>query len=99
MKLLSTITALFVDGISYGMGLFLISVGLTVTLGVMRVANLAHCGFAMIGGYAAYALMGSVGLSFMVALPAATLLVVALGFVLERTLYRWFYNTTNSGRS
>lgn len=98
MKLLSTITALFVDGISYGMVLFLISVGLTVTLGVMRVANLAHCGFAMIGGYAAYALMGSVGLSFMVALPAATLLVVALGFVLERTLYRWVYNTTQLGQ-
>ena len=85
MKLLSTITSLFVDGISYGMVLFLISVGLTVTLGVMRVANLAHCGFAMIGGYAAYALMGSLGLAFVVALPVATVLVVVLGFVLERT--------------
>ena len=72
MKLLSTITSLFVDGISYGMVLFLISVGLTVTLGVMRVANLAHCGFAMIGGYAAYALMGSLGLTFVAALPVAT---------------------------
>jgi branched-chain amino acid transport system permease protein len=97
-KLLSTNTSLFVDGISYGMVLFLISVGLTVTLGVMRVANLAHCGFAMIGGYAAYALMARLGLDFMAALPVATLLVVVLGFVLERTLYRWVYTTAQLGQ-
>jgi branched-chain amino acid transport system permease protein len=98
LQLLSTITSLFVDGISYGMVLFLISVGLTVTLGVMRVANLAHCGFAMIGGYVAYALMGSLGLTFMLALPVATLLVALLGFVLERTLYRWVYATSQLGQ-
>jgi branched-chain amino acid transport system permease protein len=98
LKLLSTITSLFVDGISYGMVLFLISVGLTVTLGVMRVANLAHCGFAMIGGYAAYALMGSLGLAFVVALPVATVLVAVLGFILERTLYRWVYATSQLGQ-
>ena len=79
VKLLSTNTSLLVDGISYGMVLFLISVGLTVTLGVMRVANLAHCGFAMIGGYAAYALMARAGFDFIVALPVATLLVVCSG--------------------
>lgn len=98
MKLLSTNTSLFVDGISYGMVLFLISVGLTVTLGVMRVANLAHCGFAMIGGYVAYALMVRLGLDFIVALPVATLLVVLLQFVLERTLYRWVYTTAQLGQ-
>ena len=41
------------DGVSYGMILFLISVGLTVTMGLMRVVNLAHGAFAMIGGYVA----------------------------------------------
>ncbi len=41
------------DGISYGMALFIISVGLTITMGLMRVANLAHGSFAMIGGYIA----------------------------------------------
>jgi len=51
MKLLATALALLVDGIAYAMILFLMSVGLTITLGVMRIANLAHCGFAMIGGY------------------------------------------------
>jgi branched-chain amino acid transport system permease protein len=98
LKLVSTITSLFVDGISYGMVLFLISVGLTVTLGVMRVANLAHCGFAMIGGYAAYALMDRWGLGFALALPVATLFVVVLGFILERTLYRWVYATSQLGQ-
>jgi branched-chain amino acid transport system permease protein len=67
-------------------------------LGVMRVANLAHCGFAMIGGYAAYALMGSLGLTFVMALPVATVLVAVLGFILERTLYRWVYATSQLGQ-
>jgi branched-chain amino acid transport system permease protein len=98
LKLLATNTSLLVDGISYGMVLFLISVGLTITLGVMRVANLAHCGFAMIGGYVAYALMTRLGFDFIAALPAATLIVVALGFVLERTLYRWVYTTSQLGQ-
>ena len=48
LKLTATVLALLVDGVSYGMILFLMSVGLTVTLGVMRIANLAHCGFAMV---------------------------------------------------
>ncbi len=39
------------DGLAYGMVLFIISVGLTITMGLMRVVNLAHGGFAMIGGY------------------------------------------------
>src|ERR1700691_4613591 len=78
MKLLSTNTSLFVDGISYGMVLFLISVGLTVTLGVMRVANLAHCGFAMIGGYVGFALVAKAGLGLAPALVLATLLTMLL---------------------
>ena len=83
LKLLATNTSLLVDGVSYGMVLFLISVGLTITLGVMRVANLAHCGFAMVGGYVAYALMAKAGLGFIAALPVATLIIILLGFVLE----------------
>ena len=41
------------DGFAYGMLLFLLSVGLSVTLGMMNFVNLAHCAFAMLGGYAA----------------------------------------------
>jgi branched-chain amino acid transport system permease protein len=51
--MLSFALTVLLDGISYGMILFLISVGLTVTMGLMRVVNLAHGAFAMIGGYVA----------------------------------------------
>ena len=51
--MLSFGATILLDGISYGMVLFIISVGLTITLGLMRVANLAHGSFAMIGGYIA----------------------------------------------
>ena len=44
---------ILLDGLAYGMVLFIISVGLTVTMGLMRVVNLAHGGFAMAGGYLA----------------------------------------------
>ena len=85
LKTLLANTSLLVDGVSYGMVLFLMSVGLTVTLGVMRVANLAHCGFAMVGGYVALWLMTQLQVGFAVALVAGTaLVVVASGFVLER---------------
>jgi branched-chain amino acid transport system permease protein len=89
---------LLVDGISYGMVLFLMSVGLTVTLGVMRVANLAHCGFAMVGGYVALYFMTRLQFGFVTALVAGTVLVVLLSFVLERTLYRWVYSTSQLGQ-
>ena len=95
---LSTIATLLVDGVSYGMILFLISAGLTVTLGVMRVANLAHCAFAMVGGYLAMAVVDAWGWSLFAALPVATLLTIALGAVLERTVYRWVYATSQLGQ-
>jgi branched-chain amino acid transport system permease protein len=98
LKFLSANTSLLVDGVSYGMVLFLISVGLTITLGVMRIANLAHCGFAMVGGYLALYLTSALKLGFVPALVVGTLLVIALGFVLERTLYRWIYSTSQLGQ-
>lgn len=98
LKLFSANTSLLVDGISYGMVLFLMSVGLTITLGVMRVANLAHCGFAMIGGYVALMLMAELHFSFVAALAAGAVLVAGLGFILERTLYRWVYSTPQLGQ-
>jgi branched-chain amino acid transport system permease protein len=81
---------ILLDGLAYGMVLFIISVGLTVTMGLMRVINLAHGAFAMIGGYAAAALIKS-GTSFPVALAAATLGVAALGALAELLLYRPVY--------
>ena len=84
------LTLLF-DGISYGMLLFVLAVGLAVTLGLMNFINLAHGAFAMAGGYAAVLLMNRAGWPFLASLPAAFLIAAAAGVVLERTLYRPMY--------
>jgi branched-chain amino acid transport system permease protein len=76
------------DGVSYGMILFLISVGLTVTMGLMRVVNLAHGAFAMIGGYVAGYLTQR-GCNFYLAALAAA--AAAIGAATERTIYRPLY--------
>ncbi|WP_206110781.1 branched-chain amino acid ABC transporter permease [Rhabdaerophilum calidifontis] len=87
MKLLT----LLVDGIAYGMVLFVLASGLSVTLGLMNVINLAHGAFAMAGGYAAVVLMQKAGLPFIWTLPAAFVLTALAGAVLERLLYRPIY--------
>ena len=81
---------ILLDGIAYGMILFIISVGLTVTMGLMRVVNLAHGAFAMVGGYLGVMLVGY-GVPFFVAALLAALGVGALGAVAELTLYRPLY--------
>lgn len=78
-------------GLAYAMVLYLISVGLSVTLGLMGVVNLAHGAFAMFGGYAVTELMARAGLPFWAALIAGVVLVAAGGAVLERVLYRRLY--------
>ncbi len=94
----ATVLALLIVGVAYGMILFLMSVGLTVTLGVMRIANLAHCAFAMAGGYFAVALIRTGHFTMFTALPVAVVVTMALGAVLERTLYRWVYTTGQLGQ-
>ena len=93
-----TFASLLVDGVSYGMTLFLISVGLTVTLGVMRIVNLSHSAFAMIGGYFALWAMAAAGLSLFVAVPLGVLATMAVALVLERTLFRWVYASNPLGQ-
>lgn len=83
-------TVLF-DGIASGMLLFLISVGLSVTLGLMNFINLAHGAFAMLGGYLCILLLNRVGLPFLAALPLAAVLTAGVGVVMERILYRRLY--------
>jgi branched-chain amino acid transport system permease protein len=83
------------DGFAYGMLLFLLSVGLSVTLGMMNFVNLAHCSFAMLGGYVTVSLTNSLGWPFLATLPLAFLSAAALSVVLERTLYRRLYRATD----
>jgi len=80
-----------VDGIAYGMILFMIAVGLSVTMGLMRVVNLAHGGFALIGGALAHWLGGDLGLGFWLAALLAIAGTVAIALPLERVVYRRIY--------
>jgi branched-chain amino acid transport system permease protein len=83
------------DGVAYGMLLFLLSVGLSVTLGMMNFVNLAHCSFAMLGGYVAVTLMNALGWPFFATLPVAFIAAAAASVVLERVFFRRFYNATD----
>ena len=80
------------DGIAYGSLLFLVSLGLSVTLGLMNFIHLAHGAFAMFGGYLAVWLMTRWGVPFLATLPVAFLVLGAIGAVFERTLYRRLYD-------
>lgn len=91
MTLLANI---LIDGIAYGMVLFIIAVGLSVTLGLMRFVNLAHGAFAMTGGYIAAWLVREQGLSFYVGVPLAVLATGLLGALLEVTVLRRLYRRT-----
>jgi branched-chain amino acid transport system permease protein len=84
------LTILF-DGISYGMLLFVLASGLSVTLGLMNLINLAHGAFAMAGGYVAVVLVNRMGVPFLAALPLAFLAAALLGALMERMLYRHIY--------
>jgi branched-chain amino acid transport system permease protein len=98
MHSLATFAGLSIDGIAYGMMLFLISVGLTITLGVMRVVNLAHSAFAMIGGYFTLWATQHLGVNFFAALVLGVAGTMLVGAVLERTLYRWVYEANGLGQ-
>lgn len=80
-----------IDGLSYGMVLFVIAVGLAITLGLMRFINLAHGAFAMVGGYLAAWLMREAGLPYALAVVLAVLGTAALGGLLEATVLRRLY--------
>ena len=79
------------DGLAYGMLLFLLSVGQSVTLGMMNFINLAHCSFAMLGGYITATLMNRYGWPFFATLPCAFIAAALVSVVFERTLFRRLY--------
>ncbi len=90
-----TALAIAFNALAYGMVLFVISIGLSITMGLMRVVNLAHGAFAMIGGYlASYAAL-SLGFGYFPALLIAILGAVVLAIPLEFLLYRRIYGVTD----
>ena len=87
----SSLAFIVLYGVSYGLVLFTISFGLVITMGLMRVMNLAHGAFAAIGGYLAVGLMNSAGTPFLLAIVVAVLIVAGLSVVLERLVYVHLY--------
>ena len=85
------LTILF-DGIAYGMLLFVLACGLSITLGLMNFVNLAHGAFAMAGGYITLVLVNRAGLPFFAGLAIAFLVTALIGALFERTLYVHVYN-------
>jgi branched-chain amino acid transport system permease protein len=84
------LTVLF-DGVASGTLLFVLAVGLSMTLGLMNFVNLAHGAFAMLGGYLCVVLLGRFGVPFLLCLPIAFFACALAGIVLERTLYVRLY--------
>jgi branched-chain amino acid transport system permease protein len=88
---MQTVFSVGIDAFAYGMVLFVISIGLSVTMGLMRVVNLAHGAFAMIGGYIASYATGNMGLGYGAAIILAVAGTVVVAAPVERLLMRRIY--------
>jgi branched-chain amino acid transport system permease protein len=85
------IASMLLGGVAAGMVLFIVSVGLSITMGLMGFVNLAHGGFAMLGGYTIVQAMKHGGLGFLPALAIGFVATAAVSVVLERWLYARLY--------
>ena len=90
---MSALLTVVFNGLAYGVLLFIIAVGLSVTMGMMQFANLAQVSLSMLGGYVLVTAMDSLGISFLASLPLAFLLVGAFSILLERLVLRHFYGS------
>src|SRR5437868_12683583 len=88
---MSAIAGVIFDGVAYGSLLFVISLGLSVTMGLMNFVNLAHGAFAMLGGYACVTLTRRLHVPFLGTLPLVFLVTAGAGALLEVLLYRRLY--------
>jgi branched-chain amino acid transport system permease protein len=93
---LRTIFSIGVDAVAYGMVLFTISIGLSIMMGLMRVVNLAHGAFAMIGGYLASYALRSMGTNYVVAILVAVVGTILISAPLEFFLYRRIYRKSDA---
>ena len=91
-----TVFSIGLDAVSYGMVLFTISIGLSIMMGLMRVVNLAHGAFAMIGGYLASYALKALGFSYPVAIIAAVAGTIAISIPFEIFLYRRIYRHSDA---
>lgn len=90
-QLLGSLAFIILYGGTYGVVLFILAIGLVMTMGLMRVPNMAHGAFAAIGGYATVTLMANAGLGYFTAIAVATIGVAVLGAIMERAVYIHLY--------
>jgi branched-chain amino acid transport system permease protein len=90
----ATFAGILLGGLSAGTVLFIVSVGLSVTMGLMGFVNLAHGAFAMFGGYVIVLSMNRAHFGFAAALALGFVATAAISVVLERTLYRRLYRAS-----
>ncbi|GAA0837725.1 branched-chain amino acid ABC transporter permease [Cupriavidus pauculus] len=93
--MIASLLGVLFDGVTYGSLLFLIGMGLSVTMGLMNFINLAHGAFAMLGGYLVVVAMNRFGVPFLAALPLAFAAAALAGGLFERTLYRRLYRASH----
>jgi branched-chain amino acid transport system permease protein len=86
-----TLISILFTGTAYAMVLYIISVGLSITMGLLGIANLAHGAFAMAGGYLLITLLNRLSLPFGLALMLSAVIVAGFSVVLERLLYARVY--------
>src|SRR6202043_3389956 len=94
MSIINSIVSILFDGLAYSMFLFIVSVGLSVTMGLMGFVNLAHGAFAMAGGYLVLTAMRVWEVPFFLALLLTFLIVGAASVVFERLFYARLYKAT-----
>jgi branched-chain amino acid transport system permease protein len=91
---INIVVSILFDGLAYAMFLFIVSVGLSVTMGLMGFVNLAHGAFAMAGGYVVLTATRSWGVPFFLSLAIAFVVIGAVSVVFERALYSRLYKAT-----
>lgn len=89
---MDTLVSILFSGAAFATVLYLVSAGLSITMGLLGIANLAHGAFAMAGGYAAFVLINRIGFNFFPAIALAALSVGAFSAVLERLVYARVYD-------
>jgi branched-chain amino acid transport system permease protein len=94
-QIANIVVSILFDGLAYAMFLFITSVGLSVTMGLMGFVNLAHGAFAMAGGYIVVSLTRSYGVDFVPSLIIAAVVIGLISIRFERRLYRRFYKATD----
>lgn len=94
-SILVTVSFILAYGLSYGLVLFAISIGMVITMGLMKVTNLAHGAFAALGGYLTVALMTNGGFDFALAVVISTIVVALFGIAVERVLISRLYGKSD----